>query len=127
MSGVCHFKAFDSCGDFRLYGSLLALFKGLIPDTTLPGRVMVPNAELHQWSARRGFGDSLIHSYAKLILQAAADALELDSDRDKLQPLYSMLAKRQSPADEMMTQFQGGRSLAEVLRCGSTHALAAVN
>ncbi len=36
--GRIEFKAFDSCGDFDRYGSLLTLLKGLLIDTQLPDR-----------------------------------------------------------------------------------------
>ena len=103
--GRIEFKAFDSCGDFQLYGSLLALLKGLILDTTLIGRGMVPSAPLHQRSARFGFQDEAINGNATMVLMAADRALKEDGDREKLLPLHRMLENRRSPADWMIAQF----------------------
>ncbi len=55
--GRIEFKACDSCSDFTIYAGLLSLLKGLILDTTLPGRAMIPDTALHQESARRGFAE----------------------------------------------------------------------
>lgn len=113
--GRIEFKAFDSCGDFQLYSSLLALLKGVIMDTTLSGRGIIPSASLHQRSARLGFRDEAINVNASMILMAADRALKDDSDREKLKPLHRMLEKRWSPADGMVAQFKTGRSLNDIL------------
>ena len=114
-AGRIEFKAFDSCGDFQLYGSLLALLKGLILDTTLSGRAMVPDAAIHQRSARAGFADDTIYALAQTVVMAADQALSDDPDREKLALLHTMLEQRRSPADTMIEQFKEGRSLHDIL------------
>ena len=122
--GRIEFKAFDSCGDFHLYGSLLALLKGLILDTTLAGRAMIPSATLHQRSAQLGFNDEAIYVNALMILMAADQALMGDSDRQKLKPLHRMLEKRHSPAHTMIAQFKAGQALNEILTTSYPRQLA---
>ncbi len=84
--GRIEFKAFDSCGDFDRYGSLLALLKGLLMDTELLGRAIVPDRRLHQKSARFGWRDDRILKQSQRLLTAAETALEGDSDRALLAP-----------------------------------------
>lgn len=105
-TGRIEFKAFDSCGDFRLYGALLALLKGLALDTTLPGRSLVPDAALHQQSARSGFRDEQIFEGAQAVMMAVDTALAGDRDARLLAPLHHLLSQRQSPADKMIQRFQ---------------------
>lgn len=73
--GRIEFKAFDSCGDFVRYGSLLALLKGLVLDQTLPGLALAPDAKQHQQSARYGFQDAELQARAIAVLTAAEQAL----------------------------------------------------
>jgi hypothetical protein len=84
--GRIEFKAFDSCGDFDRYSSLLALLKGLLMDTDLLGRSIVPHRRLHQKSARFGWRDDRILKLSQKLLTAAETALEGDSDRALLAP-----------------------------------------
>ncbi|GIW06544.1 MAG: hypothetical protein KatS3mg060_1349 [Dehalococcoidia bacterium] len=84
--GRIEFKAFDSLADFRLYGSLLALLKGVVLDQTLPGRARVPDRTLHQRVARLAFDDEEIVAGAAAVLEAASRALASDPDRDRLGP-----------------------------------------
>lgn len=72
--GRIEFKAFDSCDDFSLYAALLALLKGLVLDETLTGRATIPDAELHQVSAKQGFSNAEIFDNANKILKVAAAA-----------------------------------------------------
>ena len=105
-TGRIEFKAFDSCADFRLYGALLALLKGLALDKTLPGRALVPDAALHQQSACGGFQDETIFEGAQAVMAAVEGALGRDLDADLLAPLDHLLNHRQSPADEMIQKFR---------------------
>jgi gamma-glutamyl:cysteine ligase YbdK (ATP-grasp superfamily) len=114
--GRIEFKAFDSCDDFSLYAGFLALLKGLILDTSLPGRATVPDAALHQFSAQQGFHNPEILSYAQDILQAAEDALLQDSDRQYLQPLRKIMQTKETQADRMIQQFQQMGSIEQVLK-----------
>jgi hypothetical protein len=84
--GRIEFKAFDSCGDFDRYGSLLALLKGLLMDTDLLGRAIVPHRRLHQKSARFGWRDDRILKQSQRLLTAAETALANDPDRALLAP-----------------------------------------
>lgn len=116
--GRIEFKAFDSCGDFELYGSLCALLKGLILDTTLEGRSQVPDAHLHQQSARLGFAEESIYSGAWEVLDAAFKALDGDRDRPRLDKLSTMLKQRYSPAQAMLLAYKEGSLIPQILRQG---------
>src|SRR5262249_61361138 len=96
--GRIEFKACDSCDDFTIYAGLLALLKGLALDTTLLGRATVPDAGLHQLSARHGFAHDDIAAGALTLLQAAEHVLGADEDTQFLKPLHSMLQQRVTPA-----------------------------
>jgi hypothetical protein len=95
---------------------LLALLKGLALDTTLAGRATVPDAELHQISARQGFAHDDIAAGTRTILQAAEQALGGDEDSQLLKPLRSMLQQRVTPAHRMISTFQATRSIEATLR-----------
>ncbi|MBX5457556.1 MAG: glutamate--cysteine ligase [Thermogemmatispora sp.] len=114
--GRLEFKACDSCADFSLYAALLALLKGLTLDDTLPGRATVPDANLHQRAALRGFEDEKIFEGAQQILTAAAQALSEDASRSLLEPLFKLLEQRQTPAQQMIEHYRQTGSLQEALR-----------
>ena len=114
-SGRIEFKAFDSCGDFELYGALLALLKGLLLDGTLKGRSLTPDGELHRLSAMEGFDNKKIYSGAAEALAAACKALEGDRERDRLESLSLMLEQREVPARRMVEEFKKKGSVEETL------------
>ena len=114
--GRIEFKAFDSCGDFDLYGCLLALLKAMVLDQTLPGRATVPDAGLHQQSARLGFANKHIYTGAGEVLEAAIKVLPAESDR--LEELRTMLEARYSPAQAMVQAYKQGQSIEQVLQQG---------
>ncbi|MGF1523431.1 MAG: glutamate--cysteine ligase [Leptolyngbyaceae cyanobacterium] len=116
--GRIEFKSCDSCGDFSLYGSLLALLKGIVLDQTLPGLALVPDAEQHQRSALYGFQDPELHDQAVELLTAAEQVL-LDSDeRDLLQPLWQFVEQQTTPAQSMRDRWQSGATLVDILTTG---------
>ena len=117
-AGRIEFKAFDSCGDFDLYGCLLALLKGLVLDETLPGRAMVPDAKRHQQSALFGFANEAIYVEAQKVVEAACVATDCASDLAGLEKLQEMLQQRYSPAQEMLDAYRGGQSINQILRRG---------
>jgi len=114
--GRIEFKAFDSCGDFSLYGGLLALLKGLVVDQSLPGRAVVPDAVLHQVSARESFENNQIFLGAKQIIQAVKIALDRDPDYELLAPIDKLLEERKTPAHKMIEAFKQKLSMEETLR-----------
>ena len=116
--GRIEFKAFDSCGDFELYGSLLVLLKGLILDKTLGGRSLIPDAKLHQQSAQLGFEDDSIYSEAQTILKAVLAVTDNPVEIQQLERLKSMLQRRFSPAQDMLTAYQQGQSINHILGQG---------
>ena len=113
--GRIEFKAFDSCGDFELYGSLLALLKGLILDKTLSGRATVPDAKRHQQSARDGFANEYIYAEAQRAVGAACTATNDRQDLIRLERLQSMLQRQYSPAKEMLEKYRQGQSISQIL------------
>jgi hypothetical protein len=114
--GRIEFKAFDSCADFSIYASLLALLKGIILDKSLPGRATVPDVALHQLSAQKGFNNEAIFENAMQVLQAAEVALGNDLDVEKLSPLKVFLQNRQTLADEMIRVYRKVGSIEEALK-----------
>jgi len=117
-AGRIEFKAFDSCGDFTLYAALLALLKGLLLDQTLEGRALVPDANLHQLSARWGFGDAGIYQGVRDVFEAARAALAGDPDAGYLGLLEGMLEERVTPAHGMIDSFERGVSIVEIMEMG---------
>ncbi|MEH2194923.1 MAG: glutamate-cysteine ligase family protein [Nostoc sp.] len=114
--GRIEFKACDSCDNFLIYAALLALLKGLVLDETLLGRVTVPDAVLHQISAKKGFDNEDIFENATKVLQAAEVALGDDPDVQYLTPLKVLLANRKTRSHELIEMFHYGSSIEEVIR-----------
>ncbi|ERT08403.1 putative glutamate--cysteine ligase GCS2 [Lyngbya aestuarii BL J] len=114
--GRIEFKAFDTCDDFRIYAALLALLKGLILDESLSERATIPDANLHQISAKFGFDHQDIFNNATRILNAAEIALQDDPDRHLLQPLKQMLTERKTRSHELIKIFQNVSSIEATLR-----------
>ncbi|GAA6616067.1 glutamate--cysteine ligase [Scytonema sp. NUACC26] len=114
--GRIEFKAFDSCGDFSIYAQLLALLKGLVLDQTLTGRAIVPDAALHQLSAREGFENEKIFAFANQVLEAAEVALKNDPDVSLLVPLKNSLQQRKTPAHDAIATFQKFGSIEQALQ-----------
>jgi hypothetical protein len=114
--GRIEFKAFDSCDDFSIYAGLLALLKGLVLDKTLTGRALIPDAEMHQLSARYGFEDVDVMAIATQVLEAAENALVSDPDISLLTPLQVMLEKRQTPAHQLIQAFKTFGSIEDAIK-----------
>ncbi|MBD2346932.1 glutamate--cysteine ligase [Anabaena subtropica] len=114
--GRIEFKAFDSCDDFSIYAALLALLKGLAIDESLPGRATIPDAGLHQVSAKAGFDDEGIFANATMILQAAELALKDDADVNLLAPLKVMLTERKTTSHRLIELFKGLGSIEAALK-----------
>jgi hypothetical protein len=116
--GRIEFKACDSCADFSLYAALLALLKGLALDRTLPGRATVPDADLHRLAARHGFAAAEIYAGASSVLLAASEALAAvaAAELPLLEPLYSLLRERRTPAHALIEDYRRTGSLEEALR-----------
>jgi hypothetical protein len=114
--GRIEFKAFDSCSDFSLYGGLLALLKGLVLDLSLPGRAVVPDAVMHQVSAREGFENNQIFLGAKEIVHAVKTALDQDPDCELLAPIDKLLKARKTPAHRLIEIFNNERSIEKTLQ-----------
>ncbi|MCK5897165.1 MAG: glutamate--cysteine ligase [Cocleimonas sp.] len=102
--GRVEFKAFDSCADFNLYGSLFTLLKGLTLDTSLIKRAIIPNEEQHKFIAVHGFQSSETRECAQLILEASYNALTESFDKKRLDPLFSMLNNTTLSQAEHMQQ-----------------------
>jgi hypothetical protein len=114
--GRIEFKACDSCDDFSIYAGLLALLKGLALDKTLHGRATIPDANLHQSSAKLGFDNEEILLNATKILQTAEDALGNHPDIEFLTPLKFILANRKTKSHQLIETFQNLGSIEETLK-----------
>lgn len=115
--GRIEFKACDSCDDFSIYAGILALLKGLVLDTTLPGRATVPDAALHQLSAQEAFDNEEIFGAATQVIHAAEVALNNDNDPDVelLAPLKGFLEKRETPAHQIVRVYKSLGSIEKAL------------
>ena len=115
--GRIEFKACDSCGNFALYAGLLALVKGLVLDSSLPGLATIPDAKAHQHSAQLGFTDAALRQQAIALLQAAEASLD-SAEQALLLPLWRLVAQPFCQAQRMIEQWQEGQSLAQVMTQG---------
>jgi gamma-glutamyl:cysteine ligase YbdK (ATP-grasp superfamily) len=116
-AGRIEFKAFDTCADLALYGSLLALLKGLALDRRTAGRRRTtPDVQLHQRSSVGGFDDPEIRAGAAAALGAAERALGDDPDGVRLGRLWAMLRARVTPAHAIIEAYRRGAPIGEVLR-----------
>jgi hypothetical protein len=114
--GRIEFKACDSCDNFAIYAGLLALLKGLILDETLPGRAIVPDAKLHQISAKYGFENEDILANTTRILEFAEIALKDDPDIEFLTPLKLILSTQKTKSHELISYFQKVGSIETTLK-----------
>jgi gamma-glutamyl:cysteine ligase YbdK (ATP-grasp superfamily) len=114
--GRIEFKACDSCDNFSIYAGLLALLKGLILDETLAGRATIPDANLHQFSAKFGFDSEDILSNSTQILQVAEFALKNDPDIEFLTPLKDILLEKKTKSHQLIEIFQRVGSIEETLK-----------
>lgn len=114
-TGRIEFKAFDTCANVALYAALFALLKGLILDKTLMGRALVPDKKQHQQAALFGFHDDEIWVQSNQLVTVASKALGDDPDRGKLDYLFTMLSRRETPADVMKKHYQETGSIKQTL------------
>jgi hypothetical protein len=113
--GRIEFKACDSCGDFQLYQSMLALLKGLWLDCSLPGRAIVPDPILHQAIAHKGILHPWVNDHCRLLVEAAQTALSDDADRAYLLPLINLLKTGYTQAHQMLQRFSSGVEIIDIL------------
>lgn len=99
-----------------MYAGFFALLKGLILDTSLLGKAIVPDAELHQFSAKYGLHSDDIFKKSQEIVQAAENALGEDLDCRYLKPLKRILRTKETQADRMIQQFKQTGSIENVLK-----------
>jgi hypothetical protein len=71
---------------------------------------------LFQLSATEGFDNGKIYAIASQILAAAELALGDDPDINLLQPLKKFLEKRETPAHQMIREFQYSGSIEKTLK-----------
>jgi len=103
--GRIEFKAFDCPPDLEMYRCLGTLLIGLALDDTLPGRLLVPDSELHKHSAIHGFDAPDIYNGAAEVLAAARAALPASWHKN-LDPLDEMLTARCTPAHDMIQRYK---------------------
>ncbi|NER79390.1 MAG: glutamate--cysteine ligase [Leptolyngbya sp. SIO1D8] len=116
--GRIEFKACDSCGDFALYGGLLALLKGIALDQTLTGQALIPDTTCHQRAALLGFQDPELRHQALMLLATAEKALTDSQEQALLQPLWQYAQQQTTPAQMMRDRWQRGDKLADILSAG---------
>ncbi len=121
-TGRIEFKAFDTCSDFKHYARLGTLLKGLILDTSLPGRAVVPDKSMHQRTARLGFDDAQIVALATQVLSAAEKSLNHTNDLEYLTVLQDMLTTRRTPSHDMIERYQRCDTIEECLLISADHS-----
>jgi hypothetical protein len=112
--GRIEFKACDSCDNFTIYAGLLALLKGLVLDETLLSRAMIPDAGLHQISAKSGFENEDIFMNSQKLLQVAEIALK--DDLEFLTPLKVILSEKKTRSHQLINSFQNLGSIEATLQ-----------
>jgi glutamate-cysteine ligase len=104
--GRIEFKAFDALASAALYRPLLALLAGLALDRTLAERADRPDPVAHARAARAGFDDPAVREGAERVLDAAERALAGILGGEVLEPLRRMLARRRTPAHDLIDTFR---------------------
>lgn len=110
-AGRIEFKAFDPCADFELYGDLLMLLKGVVLDTSLPGRRIVPDPELHRLSAWSGYRNREIRTGADEVMRAAAAALD-PAEAHRVLALRVRWEAGSCAAEDMLERYEAGDAVA---------------
>ena len=100
--GRIEFKAFDALVDPALYPPLLALVAGIALSGAGGAGVAVPDAQRHADAAMHGFDDPRTADEALRLLSTARHALRTMPWGDLLDPLYAMLARRRTPAHDLI-------------------------
>ena len=100
---VIEFRAFDAIGDLQLLKSVLLLIKFLVIENSLSGRKKHQDIRLIEISSMEGFENSQIKNQALMILDAAKNSNEFDSNQ--LDYLYSMVQSNESYAVIMKQKF----------------------
>ena len=77
---------------------------------------LIPNANLHQVSAKYGFENEDIFVNTTKILQAAEIALTDDPDIEFLTPLKVILLEQKTKSHELIKLFQNFSSIEETLK-----------
>jgi hypothetical protein len=115
--GRIEFKAFDAGPEPALYGELLSLLTGLVPDRTLTGRRTTPDAAAHRHVAQVGLADDAVHAGTGELLDAAAAALaDRADDLQRLASLHDRWARRECPAAAMLAGYEAGQAVAGLRR-----------
>ena len=115
-TGRIEFKAFDTCRDLDLYKSLFILLQGIIFSDSLIGRALVPDAALHQRSAKAGFTDPTIATGAREVIAAARKALTGHPDIHELDRLDRMLDSNALPVYNLIKTYHDTGSVLETLK-----------
>lgn len=109
--GRIEFKAFDSSINFQHCARMATLLKGLTQERSLTGRRVVPDARLHQRSARLGLNDPQIYRQAGQILDAVACSLSDSAGAARPKEPKTMPETRQTPAQAMIESFHQSPSI----------------
>jgi hypothetical protein len=115
-AGRIEFKAFDTCNDVTLYHQLFMLLIGIILDTKLPQRAVVPDIALHQRAARFGFSDAVIQDGARTLLQHARTALIGTFDSHMLDPLEAMIENNSLPVHALIKTYRETNNILTTLQ-----------
>lgn len=117
-NGRIEFKAFDTISDLSLYESLGALLLGIALDTTLSGRLIVPDENLHKHSATHGFSDGYLYTTALEVLDSARKALPPNM-ATHLDRLDHLLEARRSQAHDMIDRYNETGSILSAININS--------
>ena len=93
---------------------MLALIKGLVLDTSLTRRAVIPESDMHQKSSKVGLHDDYILEQAKKILRACEAALQ-PQDVHLLEPLKQQLISRSCIADRQLKEYNKNKDIIKTL------------
>lgn len=114
--GRIEFKAFDTCCDLDLYRALFILIEGIIKDTVLPGRALVPDKNMHQKSAMFGFSNTAIAETAREVIKRARQVLPNSPDSHLFDKLEDMTATNNLPVYSLINSYKETNSVIETLK-----------
>lgn len=107
--GRIEFKACDALVDPALYPALLALVAGIALSGVGGPGAAVPDARRHADVASGGFDDQRTMNQAVTLVEAAHDALRGTPWTALLDPLSAMLARRRTPAHDLLDSWSTRR------------------
>lgn len=113
--GKIEFKAIDTIQDLKIYKGLLILLKGIILDSKLTGKSLVPDKKLIYLSSFYGFGNKLIKEGAEELIARAKESVNNPKEINYLDYLSSMIKLNRNLSLTLIKEFKKFNSIEKVL------------